>query len=269
MKKQRRIKKAIGLLGVCLTLSIGTTAFASDEGAYEPPGWQNCPEPHVWTMEEISAMSDEMLQQLELLPVGFRSRSVEYSYMIYRYNIKQKETYYCGPAATLQVIMSAGTGDNVAGDTYDEKQVTLAGNDYLCTDRDHATWINYIPSTLDTFIPRNRKWAKMTVNPEITSTLNSFQYHLRTNLDYGYGAVVLMIPGELHYYNGEDTGHYLSCSGIVYTTMSENDYDNITVRLDDPHYDDRYFGTHTLNIVDVAKCMYKYSETRGPANFVF
>lgn len=85
-------------------------------------------------------------------------------------------------------------------------------------------------------------------------------YYTRSNLSYGNAVNFLVFPGSLSYYlNSNPSGHYISSSGIIHRTNSSTDYENIELRLNDPHYDNKYFDTHTERFLDVAQGMHNYS----------
>lgn len=138
------------------------------------------------------------------------------------------------------------------------------------TDRDGATWINYVSATLNTFAPRTRNRTQQTINVNNSSSLSNMRYYIRSNHAYDDAVDFLVYPGALSYYpSSSKSGHYISGSGIYYRTGDASGYENIDLRLNDPHYDSRYFGTHVEPFLNVAQAMHNYSVSRGPANFVY
>ena len=117
---------------------------------------------------------------------------------------------------------------------------------------------------------KTRTWKTMKVNSSDSGTLNLLSYYTRSNLAYGNGVMFLVIPNKLSYYaSKEQSGHYISCSGVYYDSGSGTDFANTRFRLNDPHYKDEYFGEHKEPFLKVAEGMSTYSEQRGPDNFVY
>lgn len=166
--------------------------------------------------------------------------------------IRQCETYYCGPAAVLQALYSAGAYSSVPGDTSTAKQRTLATSSYLCTDRDEATSIYNMPSTMNHFTGRARAWTLMRVSTDSKWWL---VYGIRKNHSEGDAVIYLLDTDSLTYYGGANYTHYITGTGITFKTGSTTDYSNITVRLQDPHYDSSYYGRHTVPFMELATGM--------------
>lgn len=233
---------------------------------------------NILTMEAIKKMSDAELKKYSLLPVlddeafitkmGLRSGE-EYSYFVTVWNFQQVETYYCGPAATLNVLATAGKFADIPGFTSEDKQRTLATTAYLCTDRDGGTWIEHIPPTLNHFDDRVRKWTRTTYTTS-TSDKDSMEYWIRSNHSYGDQVIYLVKMKYLSYYPTTQKGsHYISGAGITYKTGSTTDYENIVLKLLDPNWNDDYWGTHYEPFNRVNEACYEYSRQVGPANFVY
>lgn len=109
------------------------------------------------TLSEIERMSDKELEELHLLSINsIGLQSVNTYYYVSSFNVRQSNSFYCGPLSTLQMIRSAGKASSVSVSNNTAKQKTLANNSNLGTDRDGATWINNVSKTLNTFIPRTR-----------------------------------------------------------------------------------------------------------------
>ncbi|TCK92874.1 peptidase C39-like protein [Natranaerovirga hydrolytica] len=230
-------------------------------------------ERNVIVEEDIQNLSHEELAELNLLPLEDISKSdfqiqSEVRFLVPSYLRRQINTYYCGPAATLQAITTAGNASSIPGTTTTAKQQTLGSNGYLYTDRDNGTWIEYIPAVMNEFVPRARSWTTRTFDTS-SSSKSSMQYMVRSNHSFGDAVIYLVKPGPLSYYSGNPGGHYISGSGIYYRSGSYNDYANIDLRLNDPHYSNNYYGVHIEPFNNVVDAMHKYSTERGPANIVY
>ncbi len=270
--KMRKILN--GVLACTMALSMVSVVSAAEndifyDGAYEPLNANFYIQEDSLTLEEIALMSDEELQELELAPLELNGARVNTSYLTSKnYLCQQIENTYCGPATTLQMLKIAGTSHKISGSTDNEKQETLAKR--LGTKASNGTWIVDITKELNHFAPRGRSWKNMTVNPSDSSTLSSMQYFARSNHLFEHAVNYLLFPSTLSYYpSTSNTGHYISGSGIQYLTNNSNDYKNIRLRINDPHYNSKYFGIRYENFLNVAHGMYNYSKARGPANFVY
>ena len=268
------MKKKLFTVLLGISILVPSNIIFAGEGAYEPSTMRCNIDENEITLDEISMMTTEELEKLELVPLeSSNSRAVsglkDY-YLVSKYNIKQINTYYCGPATTLQMLKVSGKAGQVSGTTDAQKQKTLASNQYLGTDRDGATWINNIASTMNKLSPRSRAWTQKVINKNDKDSLAHMQYFIRANHMYNYAVDYLVYPAELSYYPaGSRSGHYIYGSGIYYDSNNAADYNNIRLRLNDPHYDDRYYGTHVEKFMNVVRAMHDYTTNRGPANLVY
>lgn len=128
-----------------------------------------------FTEEEIAAMSPSELEYYQLLPLyetrssarRNSARSMSY-YSVSTTMVKQANYYYCGPAATLMALYTAGMAGTVTGNTNDQKQATLAGDNYLRTNSLGATYIYDVPDVLQDFTQRTRDWVAYGVRNDST-----------------------------------------------------------------------------------------------------
>lgn len=145
-------------------------------------------------------------------------------------NIRQKETNYCGPCSSLQIIVQQGYSSSVTGSTYGAKQDTLANNMGLSNLPNGPSadalsyWINHYCSTSAfSYIPTS-------------STFSTFKANLKTSIDNGAGAIIQTNPSQLSYYpSTATTGHYIAVDNVTETYAY----------LKDCHYSDDYYGSHT------------------------
>jgi len=178
--------------------------------------------------------------------------------------VRQATSYYCGPAATLQVILSKGR--TVPGSNNTEKQKTLAKNAYLGTDRDGATWINNVPAVLNAFAPSQKGWEvyKTTSNTNVNVAL-----HAQYNHSKGEPVIYLVKTNSLAYYGNLAYYHYIT--GYSITSSSSGSFSNgqeVQVGVADP-IDASQFGLHTVTYTELLNAMVSYTLDRGPANMVW
>ena len=232
-----------------------------------------------FTENEIAAMTEEELEYYQLLPINsdttstldtlqnnLRSSCAYYS--VPTTNIQQSTYYYCGPAATLQALYTAGVAGSVSGSTYAAKQQTLASTSYLFTDRDGATWIEYVPDTMDYFTNRTRHWATVTITDD-HSGKSTLSYCCQSNLYYGNALVYLLETSDLGYYGGHSSAHYVTGTRIFSSDGTFYDYDNMSLSVADPNNNNNYYGNHTANFTAFVEAMNDYSTSVGPANLVW
>lgn len=232
---------------------------------------------NILTVEDIKNMSDEELEKYSLLPITDKEDdfatsvilNIDSEYSVTLWNYQQNNTYYCGPAATLNALATAGKYADVDGFSNVDKQKTLASTDYLCTDRDKGTWIEYVPTTLNHFDDRYRSWTCTSFDMS-THAKDSMEYWIRSNHTYGDQVIYLVKMSFLSYYPDSKTGsHYISGGGIIYDTGSTTDYGNIRLKLLDPNWDDTYYGTHIEYFDNVNEACYEYHKQVGPNSFVY
>ena len=222
-----------------------------------------------FTEEQIAAMTDEELEYFQLAPITTNSvaRASAY-YQVSTTNVQQSTSYYCGPASVLQALYTAGVAGSVSGSTNTQKQQTLAGNGYLYTDRDNATWIEYIPAVMNTFTGRTRSWATYTITNDTTGK-DRLSYRVRSNLMYGNAVIYLLDTQYLGYYSSHSCYHYVTGTRIYSPAGTFYDYASMTLRLADPHYSASYYGNHTVAFNQVVAAQAAYTASVGPANLVW
>jgi hypothetical protein len=149
-------------------------------------------------------------------------------------NVDQGEYYYCGPASALQAI--AGWCGYVEGSDNKEKLKTLAtemgttkaGTGYISV----ATVLNQY--TLSNYYYGYKGGSNMDVDEFLNICYNSL-YNDRAPILHCY-------TGRLTYYNGHNTGHFITVSGADLPTGN--------VRLVDPNHDTEYFGVRTISAAE-------------------
>ena len=229
-----------------------------------------------YTLEQIASMSDEELAKLQLLrptedeltgsskEVSGGHRLSE-TYSVYAPAVKQPNSYYCGPAATLMALYASGVASSVSGTTTTQKQATLAGSAYLKTDLYGGTDTPYVASTMNYFTNRFRTWTSAQITS--SSQYSTVQFYTRSNLDHGHAVVFCIEIKDTSYYNPPSTGtHFITGVEITYSGSNYTDYANITLKVKDPHYNMLYFGTHTITFNDLMWAIHDFSVMN---NFVY
>jgi len=172
MKKKKTIMKMV--LAITLIMSNTTSALAAGgatEMDYANPTVElqamiDANEENIITDEEIAAMSLEELEYYQLLPVDSEEGKMR-AYTTYAANddytvtttlVKQIKGNYCGSAATLMALYTAGTADSVSGKTSDAKQETLAV-EYGISNTGGGTALVSVASMMNKYAPRMRDWV--------------------------------------------------------------------------------------------------------------
>ena len=71
----------------------------------------------------------------------------------------------------------------------------------------------------------------------------AFKWTLFNSLMYDVSPILHAMTGELPYYNGHDTGHYICVQRVDFNRSDP-------VRLRDCNYDDDIFGSHYVELAD-------------------
>ena len=149
-------------------------------------------------------------------------------------NVNQDLYYYCGPASALQAI--AAWGGYVSGRTNRQKMDTLANA--MGTDTSGTSYIN-LTATLNDYTSSKPYSSTPGNSMDVDEFLNTCYRSLAS----GYAPIIQCKTGKLDYYNGHDTGHFITVSGADLSTEK--------VRLVDPNYRQKYFGIRTLDAANV------------------
>lgn len=162
-----------------------------------------------------------------------RSSTSTYAWVVAP-NVNQDLYYYCGPASALQAI--AGWGGYVAGSTNRKKMDVLANKMGTTTDGTSYTAVAAVLNQYASNYPYGyKKGSSMDVDEFLNTCYNS--------LSDDYAPIINCYTGDLPYYKGHDTGHFITISGADLSTEK--------VRLVDPNYRTAYFGIRTLSADDV------------------
>lgn len=176
-------------------------------------------------------------QRMNKKPIGNKPMGGTYDEAYcYVPNIKQAETYFCGPASVLQALYGFNAGNRVPGNNYDEKQYYLANN--MSTNPTDGTYVYKMVDELNKY--SSRKYVY--VNAGSLSETQILDY-ITTSLINDRPAILHAQTKGLKYYNGKSLGHYITAFGT--------DRYNKQVALSDCHYNDLYFGVHVVSLSEV------------------
>lgn len=230
-------------------------------------------EENAFTDEEIARMSPEELEKYQLLPLDgelaapFSTNGIAF-YGVATKSVKQLTGYYCGPAATLQTLYTAGVADQVTGSDDAAKQRTLASSSNLRTDADGATWIENIPTVLNKYTGRSRLWTTYKVANNNSGKLE-LSNKICSNHRYGSATIYLVRTPGIAYYGGTDCNHYITGISIHTDDGTYKDYADMVIIVADPNNDSRYYGNHGIPFEVLAAAMEAYTTLRKAANLVW
>jgi len=169
--------------------------------------------------------------------------------LCYQYvkNIKQTNSYNCGPTTVLQTLYGLYAAGNVSGSTDEEKIATLSK---ACeTNSKDGTLVGEVVRAL------NRYQSGTTYKFLAASNISSIyvlEDYVATSLTYGRPVILHAKTKYLSYYNGKNSGHYINLNEINRTTD--------LVQLVDCNYNDAYYGVHmSVPLSEVYDCLKKES----------
>ena len=150
--------------------------------------------------------------------------------------IRQGAYNYCGPASAQMIIKYKKSGSTLT-------QKNLAGSSYCNTDNLGLTTAATITQAL------NKALGSGTYQ-YIQTNQQRFSVALIYSIDKGYPVACNVDTAYLPAYNGISYGHWVVATGYSYGFVgASNDND---VRYNDPHYKDEYFGTYTIDWMDMS-----------------
>lgn len=158
-------------------------------------------------------------------------------------NIKQTESYNCGPTTVLQSLYGMDSAGQVAGSTDEAKIATL--EDACKTSSAIGTYVYKMVEVLNEYNIYGRVY-QYTLGSSFGS-IHSFKNCIATSLTCGKPVVLHADTYYLAYYNGNSYGHYLSLD--VYDRRTE------TVRIVDCNYMTDYYGIHTVSVEEAYNCI--------------
>ena len=211
-------------------------------------------------IQEIASMSEQELRRLHLAPLNEPRSTAATEYTVPTKAVMQSTTYYCGPAATLMALYTAGAYGQISGSTDSAKQDTLAAQ--LGTTTGTATVC--IPDVMNSYTSRSRAWTSA-----LWTTYNTFWnvlYFSKSNFSYGDAVIFCLDSQFLGYYEGYACVHFVTGTGLYLDNGSLADYGSILMRLQDPHYDLDYYGTHTVPAEQLRKAIEDFHNNH---NFVY
>ena len=154
--------------------------------------------------------------------------------------VRQAKTYWCGPTAAVQAL--TGTGVYSRGlSNYDGAQQTMAQLMHTTTSGTGVLELkNAMNSRINAVLGSNaKKYEKHIVIPSTMDKYTLLNKVLGASIQKDRPCVTTVLLKKLPYYKGTSTGgHYITISAVKGDTGE--------TKIVDPHYDNRYFGYHTL-----------------------
>lgn len=146
--------------------------------------------------------------------------------------VKQLNGYTCGPASSYMAIDGWNGTGSITGSTTTAKLERLAVQ--MESDSNDGTYVYKLKNVLNTYTD-DYDYAYYE-----GSTLDQFHFRVYTfnSLSYDRAPILHAKTAALSYYNGHNTGHYI--------TVTEFDYNTMEVRLHDPHTSNAYYGIHQV-----------------------
>ncbi len=258
------------LLGISIYGTACLSAIATEyTNSNEQEGYQMDFEPSAniknrFSWDEIMQMSDAERELLELSApsvfFGSTRNAIDYSLNVPLY--QQTKTYYCGPAAVLQLLYKERKYSTIQGSTAAEKQDTLARELGTTTS---GTRTDKIVDVINSYTNRVRSWEMMHVDDYDSNDVLLLKYYMDSNFSNGHPTIYMVHTSSLGYYNGRESYHFVTGSGIKYENGLSSDNSGITMLIVDPHYDSNLAGKHEVPFDEMLSGM---SETTGE-NFVY
>ncbi len=153
--------------------------------------------------------------------------------------VKQHLGYNCGPTSALMAIW--GWGGTVDGDTVNDQQDTLGTA--MGTNSSVGTAVYKVRDVLNEYAPS----YKYNFYLGKTMTKLQFRTYVFSSLSHDRAPILHAKTGALTYYQGHDTGHYITVAGF--------DYDTMEMTLYDCHPTSTYYGIHQVPYYEAYKAI--------------
>ena len=159
-------------------------------------------------------------------------------------NIQQTETYNCGMTTVLQTLYGLDSADSVPGDSDAEKIEYL--DEQYNVDEQGSTYVYQVRNALNKYNEWNSTYIYLKAN-NIASPQHLLGY-IADSLTYCKPVILHANTKGLKYYDGKESGHYISVDYIDRTTQK--------ARVVDCNYDDEYYGIHNdVSIEELYECI--------------
>lgn len=143
--------------------------------------------------------------------------------------VQQLNSYSCGPASAYMAIGGWGETGSILGLSTEEKLQELASE--MGTDSS-GTYVYSVTNGLNRYTIGHDYGYYL--GQDLTQAL--FRIYSFNSLSYERAPLLHARTAALSYYNGHNSGHYI--------TVTEFNYGTEEVRLHDPNYNDAYYGIH-------------------------
>ena len=268
----RKKWRKIFIITLIVTLSVGVlTVHANDESKIRNnPEWQEVYEKYLEDEMFLMHLDDDYESALSMIDtiVKARLRPVTYAGPMREPNcvvpeIMQCETYYCGPASTLQCIYGFGKESMVAGSGYNAKQRELAKN--LGTSEENQTTLVYdIMVELNKYIDET-EYSYIKGNN--IGSLDSFKSLVSNSLFNDRPVILHALTDSLDYYEGNRYKHYIVVDTYYATALASGPEG--FMRLRDCNYISDYFGTHQVDASQVYGSINRLDENNNPRYLIY
>ena len=242
--------KKMMAVGLCLFLCMSNTV-AVNAAEYKDPRIQEIYEEYK-DLKEFQLMREEYGQEYtdDFLEAVLESRLAELQRggmgdVCYQYvkNLKQTETYNCGPATILQTLHGIGCADAVSGSNDDEKVNNLTKE---CKSDSNGTMVYIVTNVLNSYCNKGYIYEVCT-----NMAMDTFEAKIAASLTAGRPVLLHAKTGGFKYYGGKNSGHYISLDYINRTTKM--------VRVVDCNWDDKYYGVHEVTLEEAYKSVHEES----------
>lgn len=152
--------------------------------------------------------------------------------------IQQPNGHYCGPTSALMSVIGWDGEDDVDGDTDNEKIETIA--EMLGT-----TNSGTVPARIATKLNEILGTAPYHYSAFVHTTLTELQFrvYIFNSLAKDRAPIIHVRTEHLPYYNGYDTGHFITVTSYNYDVANE-------MTLYDCNNNNAYFGVHQVTWED-------------------
>ncbi len=167
--------------------------------------------------------------------------------------IRQIKNTYCGPASTVMALIGSGapkykytTNQSVTNgwQTYFATGGNISGNnnDNLFTEKNGGTNIEDITKVLKNNVP--------SVNGYTYKTKAFTYYTYNKALDFIEISLVMDAVPVIRLQDTSLLSYYKGASFTHYVVITSVDFNAESITIIDPHYDDKYFGTHQISFAE-------------------
>lgn len=161
-------------------------------------------------------------------------------------NIKQTTDYNCGSTTVLQTLYGLDSVSNVSGTT-DSQRIATLDNKYNVAAQG-SMMVYQVADALNLYNKGNQTY---TYKCGTDMTIGNFKDNIADSLTACQPVVLHAKTKYLTYYDGKNSGHYLSLDYYNRTTQK--------VRIVDCNYNAKYYGVHDVPVAEAYDAISKES----------